>query len=64
MEIPDDRMVEVLKGKTPAQRLAIAFSLWRSARMQLVHFLKTTHPDWSDERIQKEAARRLSHGAA
>jgi len=64
IEVLDDRMVDVLKRKNPIERLAIAFGLWRSARKQLMHYLHTIHPDWSDEKIQREVAKRLSHGAA
>jgi hypothetical protein len=37
--------------------------MWSSARKYLINYLKTEHPDWSDAVIQKEVARRLSHGA-
>ena len=62
IEIIDDAMSKVLRGKTPRQRLAIAFGLWSSARKQLSNYLRTEHPDWSEAMIQKEVARSLSHG--
>jgi len=30
--------------------------------MLLVH-LKKTYPDWNNDRVEREVARRLSHGA-
>ena len=63
IEVMDDAMAEILRKKTPAERLAIAFGLWRSARIILSGSLKSLHPDWDEERIQQEVARRLSHGA-
>lgn len=62
IEIIDDVMAGILREKTPQQRLAIAFSLWTSAKKQLLNYLRAEHPDWSDSMIQKEVAKRLSHG--
>jgi hypothetical protein len=62
IEIIDDVVAKILKEKTPQQRLAIAFNLWTSARKQLSNYLRAEHPDWSDSKIQKEVAKRLSHG--
>jgi hypothetical protein len=56
-------MAEVLRRKTPAERIRIGFALWTSARNMLLAHLRTSHPDWSRERLEKEVARRLSHGA-
>ncbi len=63
IEVIDDRMAMIFREKTPQQRLAIAFGMWSSARIYLINYLKTEHPDWDDAVIQKEVARRLSHGA-
>lgn len=63
IEVVDDRMAEVLRAKTGAERLAIAFGLYSSARRMLISALRAEHPDWDEERINAEAARRLSHGA-
>jgi len=63
IEVVDDAMAEVLRCKTPAQRIGIGFALWTSARSMLITHLKRTHPEWSTEMVEKEVARRLSHGA-
>jgi hypothetical protein len=63
IEVVDDTMAEILRHKTPAERIRIGFSLWTSARDMLMTHLKKTHPDWDKGRIEKEVARRLSHGA-
>ena len=63
IEVLDDAMAEVLRRKTPAERIRIGFALWTSARNMLMAHLRTSHPDWSRERLEKEVARRLSHGA-
>jgi hypothetical protein len=55
-------MAEVLRNKTPAERIGIGFGLWTSARKMLLSHLGSIHPEWDAERLNKEVARRLSHG--
>lgn len=62
IEIIDDMMANVLREKTPQQRLAIAFNMWSFAQKQLTHYLRSIHTDWNDEKIQQEVAKRLSYG--
>lgn len=59
----DDVMAEVLRHKTPAERIRIGFDLWISARNMLMTHLKKTHPEWDTTKLCQEVARRLSHGA-
>jgi hypothetical protein len=63
LEWVDDDMAAIFRAKTPAERLEVAFSIWRSARDMLASILRSQHPDWSREQIEAETARRLSHGA-
>ena len=63
IEVVDDVMAEVLRRKTPAERIQIGFNLWTSTRDMLSVYLRKTHPEWDAERIVQEVARRLSHGA-
>ncbi|MCL4741451.1 MAG: hypothetical protein KJZ54_04535 [Phycisphaerales bacterium] len=62
-ECVSDAMAEVLRRKTPAERLAVLDGMWRSARDMIEHVLREQHPEWDDDRIRREVARRLSHGA-
>ena len=64
VELMDDTMADVLRAKSPAERLAIANGMWRSARRMIEAILHAERPDWSDDRIRREVARRMSHGAA
>jgi hypothetical protein len=64
VEVMDDAMAAVLRAKSPAERLAIANGMWRSARRMIEAILRAERPDWSDDRIRREVARRMSHGAA
>ncbi len=63
IEVVDDLMADVLRAKTEAERIRIGFDLWTSTRNMLLVHLRKTHPDWNDEKIKQEVARRLSHGA-
>lgn len=63
VEVIDDEMARLYASKTGVERLAIASGMFTSARRMLLSHLAAEHPEWSDERIQREAARRLSHGA-
>ncbi len=63
IEVIDDIMAEVLRHKTPAERLSIGFNLWESAQKMLKVHLGKTHPEWNAGQLEKEVARRLSHGA-
>ena len=64
IEVVEDRMAEVFRTKTPAQRLAIGFGLRRSAERLLRAHLTCIHPDWDSQLVSREVVLRLSHGAA
>jgi len=63
VELMDDDMVRVFSAMSGAERLAVAFAMAESARAMLVAHLRSQHPNWDEEEIDREAARRLSHGA-
>jgi hypothetical protein len=63
IEIVDHDMARVLRTKTGAERLKIASDMFASARRMIVSHLAAQHPDWDEEQIQREASRRISHGA-
>jgi hypothetical protein len=63
VESVDDELAAVLRAKSPAERLRIAFGLWSMARDVILGALRKEHPEWTEEQIGKALARRLSHGA-
>ena len=63
IEIIDDQMAEVLRAKTPTERLAVAHGMWRHASGLMRRVVKAEHPEWSEEQIRKQVAQRMSHGA-
>ena len=63
IEIVSDEVAAVLRLKTGVERLEIASRMFSSARHMVTNHLRSQHPDWDDGAIEREAARRLSHGA-
>lgn len=63
VEVMSEEMARALRGKTGVQRLEIASRMFCAARSMLLNHLRSIHPDWDEVRIEREAARRLSHGA-
>lgn len=56
----EPEMVRILREKTPAERLAIANGMWRSARDMLRNLLRAEHPDWSDDEVDAAVAQRMA----
>jgi len=63
IEILDPAMVEVLRAKTPAERVAMVFDANRTMREMLLAHLREQHPDWDQERVDREIARRMRRGS-
>lgn len=63
IEVMDPMMAVILREKSPAERLAIAFGIWESVRAMLLTQLAEMHPSWSPSQVAREVARRMSHGA-
>ena len=62
-EVMDDRMAQVLREKSGAERLCIADGLFSFARELIESSIRAAHPEWDEARVRSETARRLSHGA-
>ena len=62
-DLPDETMISIYKGKTPQQRLEISFGLWSFARSLVKAGLETLHPDWSDQALEEETAKRMLNAA-
>lgn len=58
VEVLDDRVVEILRKKTPAERVAMVFEAERTMRQMLEAHLRWRHTDWNSEQIANEIARR------
>lgn len=63
IELLDDVMVEILRKKTPAERLAMGLEMNRTARLVIAASLREYHPDWTPRQIEEEIGRRMLYGA-
>ena len=62
VELPDDEMVTLFRAKTGAERLRMAFGMWRTAKLIVTAGVRDQHPEWTDAEVEREVARRMSHG--
>ncbi len=62
-DVVDDEMAAIFRGMTESERLAVAHRMWRSAMHMIQSMLRSENPHWSSDQIQRETARRMSHGA-
>lgn len=60
-EGPSPKQLEMLRRMTPEQRWNAARQLYWTVRRHKAAFLKTQHPDWSDEQVQAEVRRIFLH---
>lgn len=63
IEVIDDQSAEMFRRMTPAQRVRIADAMYRDCRRALHHLLRSQFPEWSQEQVEREVIRRISHGA-
>jgi hypothetical protein len=63
MDRMDSDMIEVLRAKAPAERLAIAHGMFQSAQRMLSSHLRAEHPAWDETRLEQEVARRIALGS-
>jgi hypothetical protein len=64
IEVVDEDVAAILRKKSPAERVAMASDAHHTATLMLVAQVRAHHPDWTNEQIQKEVARRLTRGAS
>lgn len=63
IEVMDDAEVALMRTKTGAERLRMASQMYVGAFRALARYVRSRHPDWTDEQIHRETVRRMSHGA-
>jgi hypothetical protein len=62
IDMLDDTLVEILRNKTPGERLAMGLEMNRTARLMIAASLRSYHPDWTEEQVLAEVARRMFDG--
>jgi hypothetical protein len=63
IEIISDEVANVLKKKSPRERIEIAFDICRTVLILLENHIRYLHPEWTDQQIHKEIARRITCGS-
>lgn len=62
LEVMDDATVEMLRHKTPAEKLAMVFAMNRTTRYLVAGGVRWQYPHWSEEQVQQEVIRRMTRG--
>ncbi len=63
IEVVDDAVAQVLRAKTPTERVGMLLAANRTMRLVIEGGLRTRHPEWLDARISAEVARRMLLGS-
>ncbi|HAK96290.1 MAG TPA: hypothetical protein DCM87_15185 [Planctomycetes bacterium] len=64
IEVVDDSVAEILRRKTPAERIAMIGDANRTMRSVIAAHIRSLHPEWDAQAVLAEVARRMSDGAA
>ncbi len=64
IEVVDDAVAQALRQKTPTERIGMVLAANRTMRLVVEGSLRSRHPDWKDDQIKKEVARRMSGGTS
>ncbi len=62
-ELLDEAVAEVLRRKTPTERVAMVFAADRTMRLRLEGRLCSRRPEWDQQTGMQEIARRMCRGA-
>lgn len=55
----DEVVAAALRRKTPGERAMLAFEANRAVRAFVQGAIQTDHPDWTDQQVRREIARRM-----
>ncbi len=59
IELVDDRVIEIMRRKTPAERIAMILDANDTARSLAAAGIRYGHPNWDEDQLQAEVARRI-----
>ena len=60
----DEQTAAIMRAMTPAEKIAMASDLWQSAWEMLYYSIREKHPDWDEQILKQEVARRMSRESA
>ncbi len=63
LEAMDDATADMLRKKTPAERLAMVSDANDTLRILVAAGVRWQHPDWDEAQVQKEMVRRMTREA-
>lgn len=63
IEALDEALADVLRRKTPAEKIQMIAAAHRTARQLIRAGVRHQHPDWDDAQVEAEVLRRLTRGA-
>jgi hypothetical protein len=59
IEVIDDQMAAILRDKSVTGRIAMSADANDTARLLAAAGIRHVHPDWSEDQVQQEVARRM-----
>lgn len=59
IEVVDEQVAQVLRKKTPSQRVEMIFECNQTMRQIVACGIRRQHPDWTLQRVSLEVARRF-----
>lgn len=63
-EVVSWEIAAILARKSPTERLAALQGMWRFGRALIETGVRDRHPDWTDDAVAREVARRVRCGSA
>lgn len=64
IEMIDDQMAEILRAKSPSEKVAMISAAHSTARVLVQAGIRYQHPEWDDLRVHTEIAKRVSGGTS
>jgi len=63
IEVVDPAVADILRRKTPAEKIKMTADCDRTMRRLLTNYLRGEFPNWDDDQIRSEVIRRMTHGS-
>jgi hypothetical protein len=63
IEVMDDETTAIMRAMSPAEKIAMASDMWKSASEMIFYSLRESNPHWDESMLHREVARRMSRGA-
>lgn len=62
IEAIDDQLAQVLRSKSPAEKVEMVAAANRTARLLAAAGIRYQHPDWDEAQVLAEVIRRVTGG--